>query len=265
MTTLTILETPISTFENLYSLNDLHKASGNDAKHKPANYLRLEQTKDLICELDKEQFSDMRSTLKVINGGRNRGTYVCEELMLSYAMWISPKFHLTVLRTFLDLYRVPKINASQKRTLINLVDQRVKRTGETHQAVWKKSNTAFGINSYHELPTHQFDDYVEFVTGMKAIPQQMPTNQLDNYDKKALVWTWFALHQCLDFLDDIVIPLEKLGSRYDARSLATEYKNTLNLSHRVINKLTQDYEDDWGMALPMLRNHKPTGLGAIAR
>ncbi len=187
MSNLIILETPISTFENLYSLNDLHKASGNERKHQPYLFLRLEQTKDLIKELESttqicvvENKSDLGITrsVKVINGGRNRGTYVCEELMLSYAMWISPKFHLTVLRTFLDLYRTPKITPNQKRTLINLVADRVQRTGETHQAVWKKSNTAFGINSYHELPVHQFDDYVEFVTGMKAIPQQMPTDKI---------------------------------------------------------------------------------------
>ena len=39
-------------------------------------------------------------------GGRGlRGTYACEELVLSYAMWISPKFHLIVLRAFLAMHR----------------------------------------------------------------------------------------------------------------------------------------------------------------
>ncbi len=181
---LTILETPISTFENLYSLNDLHKASGNEKRHQPALFLRLEQTKELINAIESTiqncrvgNKSDLQ-ICRSVKGGRNQGTYVCEELMLSYAMWISPKFHLTVLRTFLDLYRTPKINPNQKRTLIELVKARVKRTGETHQSIWHKANKAFGINSYHELPAEQFDDYVEFVTGMKAIPQQMPTDKI---------------------------------------------------------------------------------------
>ena len=42
---------------------------------------------------------------KTLRGRNIQGTWVCEELVLSYAMWISPKFHLIVLRAFLAMHR----------------------------------------------------------------------------------------------------------------------------------------------------------------
>ena len=104
MSNLIISQNAIRQIDNLYSLNDLHKASGNAEKHRPSLFIRLDTTQDLISELQKE----VKSTDLIFKttGGRGlRGTYACEELVLSYAMWISPKFHLVVLRAFLAMHR----------------------------------------------------------------------------------------------------------------------------------------------------------------
>lgn len=100
MSNLQILSQSIRTFENLYALNDLHIASGGKSKHQPSNFVRLDTTKALIEEIEQ----DNSNALKVIRGTQG-GTYACEELMLAYAMWISPKFHLIVLRAFLAMHR----------------------------------------------------------------------------------------------------------------------------------------------------------------
>ncbi|MCR1838548.1 bacteriocin [Rodentibacter caecimuris] len=108
MTNLTILSNKIRTLDNLYSLNDLHLASGNDPKHRPSLFARNEQTKELAKEIESERSTKTIFAIKTIRGGKDisvQGTWACEELVLSYAMWISPKFHLIVLRAFLAMHR----------------------------------------------------------------------------------------------------------------------------------------------------------------
>lgn len=100
MSNLQILTQSIRTFENLYALNDLHIASGGKDKHRPNQFIRLDTTKALITEIEK----DNQHALKIIRG-TNGGTYACEELVIAYAMWISPQFHLVVLRAFMAMHR----------------------------------------------------------------------------------------------------------------------------------------------------------------
>ena len=102
---LTISNSNIGMKDGLYSLNDLHRASGSNKKHKPANFMRIENTKNLITEI--ERCSYMRNgtksmAYKVIKGGdsEQQGTFVCRELVYSYAMWISARFQLMVIRAF---------------------------------------------------------------------------------------------------------------------------------------------------------------------
>lgn len=84
-----------------FSLNDFHRASGGETRHAPALFFRHAGTKELVEEI---QSGDSHSApVETINGGPERGTYVCRELVYVYASWVSPAFHLKVLRVF-DAY-----------------------------------------------------------------------------------------------------------------------------------------------------------------
>ncbi len=101
MTALTILTTEIRQFDDLYSLNDLHNAAGGDAKYQPSNFLRLDTTQELIAEISNS--SDLRNYIPMKSGrGKFGGTYVCRELVIAYAAWISAAFHLKVIQVFLS-------------------------------------------------------------------------------------------------------------------------------------------------------------------
>jgi len=95
---LTVLSTDIRIHDGLYSLNDLHRAAGGKSKHQPSFWLRTDQTNELIAEI--ENSADMQSKAVITREGRNGGTYACKELVYAYAMWISAKFHLAVIRAF---------------------------------------------------------------------------------------------------------------------------------------------------------------------
>ena len=79
--------------EGRYCLNDLHKAAGGEEKHRTNYFLNIDSTQELIAEILKAGIPAIKAT-----AGRYGGTYVCEELVYAYAMWVSPSYHLKVVR-----------------------------------------------------------------------------------------------------------------------------------------------------------------------
>jgi hypothetical protein len=93
-----------------YCLNDLHKASGGENKNRPSLWVENKQTQELIDEITKAGIPALVS----VHGGSSPGTYVCRELVYSYAMWISPAFHLKVIRAYdnIDVVEITSTNQS---------------------------------------------------------------------------------------------------------------------------------------------------------
>lgn len=85
-----------------YSFNDLHAAAvaaGHDYKVcQVANFTRLESTEALLAELRNSE--ELDSDPWVSTAGRYGGTWGAKELVYAYAMWISPRFHLQVIRAY---------------------------------------------------------------------------------------------------------------------------------------------------------------------
>jgi len=79
--------------EGRYCLNDLHKAAGNEPKHKPSEWLRNKQAIELIEEVEK-------AGIPAIQSKQQLGTFALKPLVYAYAMWISAKFHLAVIRAY---------------------------------------------------------------------------------------------------------------------------------------------------------------------
>ncbi|MDI9745862.1 KilA-N domain-containing protein [Acinetobacter nosocomialis] len=186
-----------------YCLNDLHRASGYDKKHQPAYFMRNQQTKDLVEEITqfKDSQNDPSANLQKppfikINDGENNGTYVVKELVYAYAMWISPKFHLMVIRAYDSLVMEWLLNGKQTISpeqagvLYNIVHTRANGNKNLIVQMWSRLKNHFKYSaSYRELRAIHFEDakhYLE-VMDLNAKPEKHDSPdivaQLDEYLK----------------------------------------------------------------------------------
>ena len=86
--------------EGRYCLNDIHSAaisSGVTKDIRPNEWLSLKNTQRKVEILNAEKWCNYAVISKA---GRYGGTYVCKELIYSYAMCISEEFELYVIRVF---------------------------------------------------------------------------------------------------------------------------------------------------------------------
>jgi len=159
-----------------YCLNDLHKASGYDKKHQPAYFIRNQQTKDLIAEIENPS-NGASANLQMpavgkVNDGKNNGTYVVKELVYSYAMWISAKFHLQVIRAYDAMvmqFRVKArqtISPEQQALLHEIVSRRSQGERKIFAEMWARHNRHFKIPRYAELLEIHFPEAVHYLETM---------------------------------------------------------------------------------------------------
>lgn len=165
-------EIAIRQHDGLYSLNDLHKAAGGEARHKPSEWLRNQQAQELVQEIGKAGIP----ALDVKKGGKNPGAYACHELVIAYAAWISATFHLKVIRVFLAVaapstpYSVPPgqtLSAEQADTLRELLTSHVKklpkpRQGKAMVQGWSKLKAHFGTD-YRHIPASEYHEAVSII------------------------------------------------------------------------------------------------------
>jgi len=165
-----------------YCLNDLHKASGNNKKHQPAYFVRNQQTKDLVDEivnsanlqsLENNRYANSHiEPIKRIEGVKG-GTYVVKELVYSYAMWISAKFHLMVIRAYDSLVMEWMIGGKQTISpeqcgiLYNIVHTRAGDNKNTIVQMWSRLKNHFKYSaSYRELRAIHFEDAKHYLEVM---------------------------------------------------------------------------------------------------
>ena len=208
MSALTILSTEIRQLDGLYSLNDLHKAAGGEAKHRPSYFLNNQQTNDLIGEIQI-------AGIPAIIAKQGLGTYACRELLIAYAAWISAAFHLKVIRVFLEqvkpeLLQIQQqfITAAQAGELATLIKERFP-DGIDRAYAWSRFNKHFRIARYRELPASHFMEACRYIPTM---PGKDEIKQLTGQSVKLLPKPDYLLPP--DQAKEIMDRLNRLGKMF---------------------------------------------------
>lgn len=233
---LTIGEFSIRQDENgRYCLNDLHKASGNDQKHFPAYFLRNQQTKDLIEEIERYANShigqninsaNLQSAVKVIKGGAEKqGTYVVKELVYSYAMWISAKFHLQVIRAYDSMVarlftenskQVLIVDKTTKKDRVPLKDAVNMLVGKAkflnYSDAYKLVHHRFDVEHIEDIPHDQIPAAVEYIHHLMG--EYIPRAEYIDPELKALErLSAETTGKVMDYYGALHREIERLGGK----------------------------------------------------
>ena len=189
MNAISVANVAIRQFDNLYSLNDLHKAAGGEKRHQPANWLRSQQAIDLIEYLKSEE-------LESIQKKQGLGTFVSKELVVHYGMWISPAFSLKVIRAFLDtqedvsgsLHAPEALPSAQttideRRGLVDAVKLLVARCGIDYSAAYRMVHQRFGVAHIDQIAAPLLPSAVAYVHSLALQGRHVQTVETETVPK----------------------------------------------------------------------------------
>lgn len=131
-------------------------------------FMRRTETQALIELLEKETTGDSRSKPVITIPGKNGGTYVCKELVYAYAMWISPKFSLKVIRAFDAAVTSQSISQSNDRMqagimLLESASRLLNLSNSSKLGAYQKLQDFAGIPNL--MPTYAIDAPSDSVDG----------------------------------------------------------------------------------------------------
>ncbi|HFB2861228.1 TPA: KilA-N domain-containing protein [Neisseria gonorrhoeae] len=206
----------------LFSLNDLHRASGGEDRHAPRRWLQNIQTNDLIKELEKDGKPSIQSKQRL-------GTFVCRELVIAYGMWISPKFALQVIQTFLavsDGIKSAKTTADDRTGLRQAVAALVGRKRIGYSSAYSMIHQRFNVESIEGIPADKLPEavaYVHALTLHTGLAGEVPDREPLPAPQPALPISGNALYdlavavsygaRAIQMGRDVSLPLKQLGCR----------------------------------------------------
>jgi hypothetical protein len=137
-----------------YRLNDLHKLSGNEPRHRPSEWLKLIKTQELIDIVRQDFLKDTTGEISLVNNfgplisveGASGGTFAIKKLVYAYATWISPIFFSHVLDVF-EKQQKEEVERRENMTEVEILRENAKLTLRLADEIEKKQQLNDRISS----------------------------------------------------------------------------------------------------------------------
>ena len=242
MNLIQISNVSIRQHNGLYSLNDLHRASGGEDKNAPRRWLQNQQTIDLIKECELDGFPSILSK-------QGLGTFACKELVCAYATWISPKFFLQVIRTFLavqeqgslkpDFHLTAQTTPDERKPLRDAVFALATQYGLAYSTAYKMVHQRFNVEAIEELPAEQIPlavEYVHRLTLNGEVLDKQPEITFSQRELRELATVAYYCAWACDLLRELAAPLSDLGyaKASTLRTLPMESRLFLRRTHKAL-------------------------------
>tara|TARA_R100001039_G_scaffold37330_1_gene35631 strand:- start:1073 stop:2026 length:954 start_codon:yes stop_codon:yes gene_type:complete len=174
-----------------FSLNAIHKASGEGEHKRPSKWTVTAQAKELIDELESQSPESGFAPIGSKHGGSGRGTFAHELLAVSYAGWISPRFQLQVNQVFLD-YRMGKLESKARNEALpnpltpdhqRGIQKAVARRAQAlpkglqrlaYSRLYSHLKDRFGVAKYDQIPDEQYSQALAAVETCDLEGEWMP-------------------------------------------------------------------------------------------
>lgn len=240
---ITILDHAINMVDGLYSLNDMHKASGGDKKHQPSFFVRNQEVGDLAKEIEDSANLPNTQVLRKINGGDKRGTYACKEIIYRYAMWISPKFALLVIRTFDKLVTGElkvvsnQLTAEQTLPLRNAVNKLVTKSGIMYPEAYKIVHQQFNVKHIKDLTHEQLAKAIEYIHD-RILSLSVEQTPISNFTHNQYIMN--VKHEVMDYVYSLQKAIVDSGSplpkypRFDKEEICQAFIVSMIQSNRMM-------------------------------
>ena len=245
MNLIQISNVSIRQHNGLYSLNDLHRASGGEDKNAPRRWLQNQQTIDLIKECELDGFPSILSK-------QGLGTFACKELVCAYATWISPKFFLQVIRTFLavheqgslkpDFHLTAPTTPDERKPLREAVFALAAQYGLAYSTAYKMVHQRFNVEAIEAIPAEQIPlavEYVHRLTLNGEVLDKQPEKTEITFSQRELRELATVAYYCAwsnNILRELAVPLSDLGyaKASTLRTLPNESRFFLRNVHKAL-------------------------------